>query len=209
MKIPNEKLLKMALKRLWTDRLISDSDERQVSGISCGGVIYMHCLAADGSHERMYKCGRVDAATGEYIVTECDDIDLTAPYQGVDCDEYIDPIASYAMEDDDIAPGLQGSPKQIAWATDIIRDVDLIIDEVIWELHKHLDDERAAERIAFYRARREALKRATRAHDIIDLFRDIHYTGKRRKDIPALDYLYRKETAHSAGAAELLGRGTK
>lgn len=102
---------------------------------------------------------------------------------------------------------MKGTEKQIAWATDIQANVIASFEKFIEDI-KVFDapEEIKAANIAGCQERIEALTAAEYAGDIIDLFKDIRFTGDSAKDLPKVVAVYRVTKANTPGEKEILRR---
>lgn len=102
---------------------------------------------------------------------------------------------------------MKGSAKQIAWAEEIRANVVSSFDKFIEDI-KAFDapEEVKAANIAGCQERIEALNAAEYAGDIIDLFKDIRFTGNVDVDFPKVMAVYRVTKANTPGEKEILRR---
>lgn len=87
---------------------------------------------------------------------------------------------------------MKGTDKQIAWATKIQANVISSFEQFILDI-KAFDgpEEIKSVNIAGCKKRIEALNDAEYAGDIIDLFKDIRFTGDNEKDFPKVMAVYK------------------
>lgn len=102
---------------------------------------------------------------------------------------------------------MKGSAKQIAWAEEIRANVVSSFEKFIEDI-KAFDapEEIKVANIAGCRERIEALTSAEYAGDIIDLFKDIRFTGNVEVDFPKVMAVYRVTKANTPGEKEILRR---
>ena len=100
---------------------------------------------------------------------------------------------------------MKGTDKQIAWAIDIQANVIASFEKFIEDI-KAFDapEEIKAANIADCQERIEALNDAEYAGDIIDLFKDIRFTGDVEKDFPKVVAVYRTTLPNTKGQKKIL-----
>lgn len=100
---------------------------------------------------------------------------------------------------------MKGTNKQIAWATDIQANVIASLEQFILDIQSaDVPEEIKAANIAGCRERIEALNDAEYAGDIIDLFKDIRFTGNNEKDFPKVRAVYITTRPNTAGQKKIL-----
>ena len=102
---------------------------------------------------------------------------------------------------------MRGSAKQIAWAEEIRDNVVSSFEKFIENI-KAFDtpEEVKAANIAGCQERIEALNAAEYAGDIINLFKDIRFTGNNEADFPKVMAVYRVAKANTPSEKEILRR---
>jgi hypothetical protein len=100
---------------------------------------------------------------------------------------------------------MKGTDKQIAWATEIRSNVIASFWKFIEDI-KAFDgpEEIKAVNIAGCRERIAALNDAEYAGDIIDLFKDIRFTGDVEKDFPKVMAIYNTTRPNTDGQKKIL-----
>lgn len=100
---------------------------------------------------------------------------------------------------------MKGTDKQIAWATDIQANVIASFEKFVEDI-KAFDapEEIKAANIAGCKERIEALNAAEYAGDIIDLFKDIRFTGDNEKDFPKVMAVYNTTRPNTDGQKKIL-----
>ena len=100
---------------------------------------------------------------------------------------------------------MKGTEKQIAWATDIRANVIASFEKFIEDI-KVFDapEEIKTANIAGCKERIEALNNAEYAGDIIDLFKDIRFTGDNEKDFPKVMAVYNTTRPNTDGQKKIL-----
>ena len=104
---------------------------------------------------------------------------------------------------------MQGTEKQIAWATEIQATVTGIFNAAIEELNQlpeKFPNKSAV--IADLEHRKALIDAADYASDIINLFKDIHQTGKPLDDFLAVKAVYRVHWANTPGERKILCRSS-
>lgn len=100
---------------------------------------------------------------------------------------------------------MKGTDKQITWATDIQANVIASFEKFIEDI-KVFDapEEIKAANIAGCKERIVALNDAEYAGDIIDLFKDIRFTGDNEKDFPKVRAVYITTRPNTDGQKKIL-----
>jgi hypothetical protein len=100
---------------------------------------------------------------------------------------------------------MKGTDKQIAWATDIQANVIASFEKFIEDI-KVFDapEEIKAANIAGCKERIVALNDTEYAGDIIDLFKDIRFTGDSEKDFPKVMAVYNTTCPNTDGQKKIL-----
>ena len=102
---------------------------------------------------------------------------------------------------------MKGTDKQIIWATDIQANVIASFEQFILDIQSaDVLEEIKAANIAGCHERIVALNNAEYAGDIIDLFKDIRFTGNVGVDFPKVMAVYRVTKANTPGEKEILRR---
>lgn len=81
---------------------------------------------------------------------------------------------------------MRGSEKQIAWATEILSTIRQIENCMLETLQEQMDNEKVKQNVRFIQAWVKRIEAAEYAGDVIELFRDVKYTGNAGKDVSAL-----------------------
>lgn len=207
-----EQLVKLAENRMYNDYRIHAGIERKVNVKTWEkdgkkrAYITIQCYTMAGNYKGAYKCGYLDKVTGEYVFTKYDDIDLTSEYRKDGVSEWIDPMQSIEKEKPEEKAEqitLNGTEKQIAWATEIKETVISILREAIG----HADYQDEEKTTAFKNAietRITALETAEYAGDIIFLFKDIRKTGNYMVDVRKLLAEYQTSVPCNEGQKKIL-----
>lgn len=100
---------------------------------------------------------------------------------------------------------MKGTEKQIAWAEDIRRNVISTFQRYIEEIKNYdAPEEIKSANIGESNRRVDALNGAEYAGDIIDLFKDIRFTGDIEKDFPKVVSVYRITRPNTPGQKTIL-----
>lgn len=100
---------------------------------------------------------------------------------------------------------MKGTDKQIAWATDIQANFIASFEKFIEDIQSaDVSKEIKAANIAGCKERIEALNAAEYAGDIIDLFKDIRFTGDVEKDFPKVVAVYNTTRPNTDGQKKIL-----
>ena len=99
---------------------------------------------------------------------------------------------------------MRGSEKQIAWATEILSTILQIENCMLETLQDQMDNEKVKQNVRFIQAWVKRIEAAEYAGDVIELFRDVKYTGDARKDVKALVALRRTCVPYTSSAKALL-----
>ena len=100
---------------------------------------------------------------------------------------------------------MKGSEKQLKWANDIIQKI-----KTAWELAKNDEKSKAmpgyAAGVALWEERLDRLENADYAGDIIDLFKDIRFTGDQWHNMCYIISVYNIKCPCTEGQSKILGK---
>lgn len=105
------------------------------------------------------------------------------------------------------AKKMLGTEKQIKWATEIRTNVVKTLQAVIADLQVMSNNDMARRNISDIQVRIDLLNAENvHAGDIIDLFKDVRFSGDHRQDFEKVISVYRVSVANTAGQRTILMR---
>lgn len=102
---------------------------------------------------------------------------------------------------------MKGTEKQIAWAEDIKANLKKTITAGIESIkNAEATEEQKSRAIKMWSTRLDAIENADYAGDIINLFRDVHFSGDVNRDIASIVSVYKVCPGDTQGERKILNK---